>query len=479
MAETKPTAGRSGALRRTVLGCAAAIGLLTAAASASAQSLNQALVQAYTSNPTLNAQRAATRATDEGVPQALSGYRPQISAAADAGLTTQRVNRAGAGGITDTDTRTASAAITVEQPLFNGFRTRNSVRAAESNVLASRETLLNTEQNVLFDAAEAYMNVLRDFAIYELRRNNVDLLAEELRATQERFEVGEVTRTDTALAESRLSGARSDFSLAEANLKASRAIFRQVVGTDPGRLSPGQPIDRLLPGNEKAALQIGYVEHPASRAALHAVDVAALNVRVIEGELAPTVSLQGNVGHQWDDISISPDTAGTAGERTTTSASILGVVRVPIYQGGQEYSRVREAKEILSQRRLEADSVRDQVRAAVVSAWGALEGAKAQIEAAQSQVEASTIALQGVREEARVGQRTTLDVLNFQQEQLDARVSLITAQRDRVVASYALLQAIGRLNVVQLGLHVPTYDSRVHYEQVRDKWFGLRTPDGR
>jgi outer membrane protein len=158
---------------------------------------------------------------------------------------------------------------------------------------------------------------------------------------------------------------------------------------------------------------------------------------------------------------------------------VLGVLRVPIYQGGQEYSRVREAKEILGQRRLEADSVRDQVRAAVVSAWGALEGAKSQIIAAQAQVEASTIALSGVREEQRVGQRTTLDVLNFQQEQLDARVSLITAQRDRVVASYALLQAIGRLNVVQLALNVPAYDSRVHYDQVRDKWFGLRTPDGR
>jgi outer membrane protein len=461
--------------RAAALGCAA---LICMALPVSAETLQDALVQAYISNPSLNAQRAATRATDEGVPQALSGYRPQIFGAVDGGINANKVRRPGGGNNTENNTVTASAGLSVEQPLFNGFRTRNSVRQAESNVLASRETLLNTEQNVLFDGAEAYMNVLRDFAIFDLRKNNVELLDEERRATNERFEVGEVTRTDTALAESRLSGARSDLAVAEANLKASRAIYRQVIGSDPTTLHPGQPLDKLLPKSEKAALDIGYIEHPASRAALHAVDAAELQVRVIQGELAPTVSLEANAGHQFDDSDSTPD-ALSDGERNTTSASVLGVMRVPIYQGGQEYSRVREAKEIMSQRRLEADSVRDQVRAAVVSAWGALEGAKAQIIAAQAQVEASGIALSGVREEARVGQRTTLDVLNFQQEQLDARVALITAQRDRVVASYALLQAIGRLNVVQLGLNVPAYDSRVHYEQVRDKWFGLRTPDGK
>jgi outer membrane protein len=473
----KRTSHRARSLRRLAMGCAAAVFFTTTAGVALAQTMPEALVQAYLSNPTLNAQRAATRATDESVPQALSGYRPQIFGSADGGISHSRVRRAGSA--VNTETLTASAGISVEQPLFNGFRTRNSVRAAESLVLSSRETLLNTEQNVLFDAAEAYMNVLRDFAILDLSKNNVDLLAEEQRATRERFDVGEVTRTDTALSESRLSGARSDLSVAEANLKASRAIYRQVIGSDPAKLSPGNPIDRLLPRTQQEALDIGYIEHPASRASLHAVDAAAMSVRVIQGELAPSVSVQGNAGYQWDDVDASPDVNGTNGKRETTSASVLGVLRVPIYQGGQEYSRVREAKEILAQRRLEADSVRDQVRAAVVSAWGALEGAKSQIVAAQAQVEASTIALSGVREEQRVGQRTTLDVLNFQQEQLDARVSLITAQRDRVVASYALLQAIGRLNVVQLALNVPAYDSRVHYDQVRDKWFGLRTPDGR
>jgi outer membrane protein len=447
---------------------------------ASAETLHQALIQAYQANPTLNAQRAATRATDESVPQALSGYRPQVAASGDFGYNASRTSRPSA-GTTQSGTRTASAGLTVQQPIFDGFRTRNTVKQAESGVLAARETLLNTEQNVLFDAVEAYMNVLRDFAIFDLQRNNLDLLDEERRATQERFDVGEVTRTDTALAESRLALARSNLSVAEANLKASRAIYRQVIGSEPTRLSPGSPIDRLLPASLNAAIDVGHAEHPASQAAFHAYDAAQSQVRVIQGELAPSFSVQGNVSGQVDDSDLSGDLSAGAVSGTTrsVSGSVLGVLSVPIYQGGQEYSRVREAKEILGQRRLEADITRDQVRAAIVSAWGALEGARAQIAAAQAQVEASQIALGGVREEFRVGQRTTLDVLNFQQEQLNARVNLITAQRDRVVASYAVLQAIGRLNVDRLALKVPQYDARVHYDQVRDKWFGLRTPDGR
>lgn len=473
-------AGRISRLRRRALCCVAVVCMVSVPSAVLAATLQEALVQAYQANPTLNAQRASTRASDEGVPQALSGYRPQISASADSGVTGTR-NRGlrsttGTYSTVETGTVTASAGLSVTQPLFDGFRTKNSVRAAESNVLASRETLLNTEQNVLFDAVEAYMNVLRDFAILDLNRNNVDLLDEERRATKERFDVGEVTRTDTALSESRLAAARSQLSVAEANLKASRAIYRQVIGAEPTRLHPSQPIDRLLPRTQQEALEIAYAEHPAVRAAFHAVDVAELNVRVIQGELAPSLSLQANAGYQWDENHVSP---GTDNYSRTAQGSVLGVLSVPIYQGGQEYSRVREAKEVLGQRRLEAEAVRDQVRAAVVSAWGALEGAKAQIVAAQAQVEASTIALAGVREEQRVGQRTFLDVLNFQQEQLDARTALITAQRDRVVASYALLQAIGRLNVARLGLKVPTYDARIHYDQVRDKWVGLRTPDGR
>ncbi len=457
----------------------AVVGSIGFTAPASAETLPEALARAYEGNPTLNAQRANTRATDEAVPQALSDYRPTVIGSADAGYVDTRIKRRQEGirSINDSEVFSRSAGVTLNQNLFNGFQTKNNVKVAESSVLASRETLLNTEQNVLFDGVEAYMNVLRDFAIFDLRRNNVDLLGEELRATNERFQVGEVTRTDTALSESRLAGARSDLSVAEANLKASRAVYRQVIGNEPTKLFPGKPVDRLLPPNLDAALQVGFKEHPATRSAFHAVDAAAAQVRVAQGVLAPSVDLQGSVSTQRDDAL----GGGLSGEdyTNTFNGTVLTTLTVPIYQGGQEYSVIRQAKETLGQRRLEAEIVRDQVRAAIVSAWGALEGAKSQIIAAQAQVDAAQIALNGVREENRVGQRTTLDVLNFTQDLLDARVTLITAQRDRVVASYALLQAIGRLNVVQLNLKVATYDSRIHYDQVRDRWFGQRTPDGR
>ncbi|GGE45263.1 channel protein TolC [Agaricicola taiwanensis] len=443
--------------------------------SVSAETLEAALARAYAGNQTLNAQRAATRAVDEQVPQALSGYRPQIfgSAAVSAEATEAR-----GGGQSRTITGyPRSVGISLEQNLFDGFRTPNSVRAAEASVLASREALRNTEQNVLFDAVEAYMNVLRDFAIFDLQRNNVDLINEDLRATRERFDVGEVTRTDVAQAEARLASGRSQVSVAEANLKASRAIYRQRIGNDPGKLFPGRAIDRLLPRSIDEAIQIGHAEHPAIMAALYNVDAAQMQAKVIEGELLPTVSIEAGVTNSWNNGGNSGGIS-TSADRST-AGSITGRVTVPIYQGGGVSSRVRQAKETLGQRRIEADLTREEVRAAIVSAWGALEGARAQIVAAQAQVEAAQIALNGVREESKVGQRTTLDVLNAQQELLNGRVTLITAQRDRVVASYALYQAVGRLSARSLTLAVSEYKPTEHYNQVRDKWFGLRTPDGR
>lgn len=452
----------------------AAAFLVVLNSSASADSLEAALTRAYSSNQTLNAQRAATRAVDEQVPQALSGYRPQIFGTAEASA---QASEARAGGQSRTITGyPRSVGVSIEQNVFDGFRTPNSVRAAEASVLASREALRNTEQNVLFDAVEAYMNVLRDFAIFDLQRNNVELINEDLRATRERFDVGEVTRTDVAQADARLASGRSQVSVAEANLKASRAIYRQRIGNDPGKLFPGRAIDRLLPHSIDEAIRVGHAEHPAILAALYNVDVAQMQTKVIEGELLPTVSVQAGVTNSWDNGGAGG--VSSSADRVTTG-TVTGRLTVPIYQGGNVSSRVRQAKETLGQRRIEADLTREEVRAAIVSAWGSLEGAKAQIVAAQAQVEAGQIALNGVREESKVGQRTTLDVLNAQQELLNGRVTLITAQRDRVVASYAVYQAVGRLSARHLALSVSEYNATEHYSQVRDKWFGLRTPDGR
>lgn len=436
---------------------------------AAAQTMDSALARAYSGNPTLNSQRAAVRATDENVPQALSGYRPRITASADIGASIVDSNLPGSPNSTS---RLAprGAGVQVTQNIFDSGRTRNTVSQSESQVLGARATLRNTEQNVLLDAATSYMNVLRDTAILNLNRNNVEVLEEQLRQTRDRFQVGEVTRTDVAQAEARLSQAQSQAILAESNLKTSVARFRQNIGVEPRQLAPGRPIENLLPKSLSVALTGALSNHPAIIAALHGVDAAELQVKVTESDLYPTFGVTGTVQQRYDSTLFGDN---------RLSASIVGALTIPIYEGGQVYARTRQAKETAGQRRIDVDTQRDTVRAAVVSAWGGLDAAKAQIVAAQAQVEAASTALAGVREEAKVGQRTTLDVLNAQQELVIARSTLVTAQRDRVVASYAVLSAIGRLSSQTLKLKAETYDARQHYDQVKGLWWGTQTPDGR
>jgi outer membrane protein len=457
------------------LGLAAGV-WLAAAAGVSAETIESALVQAYQNNPQVNAQRALVRATDENVPQALSGYRPRISATATYGaqyIDSQTQTTVGGNPMVTrqhgwNDPRSVGGTLT--QTLFNGFQTGNRTRQAESQVSASRETLRVIEQTVLLDGATAYMNVLRDSATLDLQRRNVEVIQEQLRQTRDRFAVGEVTRTDVAQAESRVAAAQSQMLAAQSNLATSRAVYRRIIGVEAGRLNPGTPVDRLSPRSLDLAVAQGQSENPAVTAAEHGVDVAALQVKINEGSLYPTVTVQASVQQSYDtSINTSRNFAG----------AVVGQVSVPLYQGGQEFALIRQAKETVTQQRLNLALNRDQARANVVQAWAQLEAAKAQIEATKAQVAAAEIALNGVREEARVGQRTTLDVLNAQQELVNARVALVTAQRDRVVASYTLLSAVGRLSVPVLGLQVPVYDPMVHYQQVRDSWYGVRTPDGK
>jgi outer membrane protein len=458
---------------RFIFGAMTSVFVLMGAGGASAETLESALSRAYGNNPDLNAQRAGVRVRDEDVAQAKSGYRPRINGTADIGRTFTESNspRTLFGGGSNTSVLSPRGfGVEVTQPIFDGFQTSNRVRAAESGVLGSREQLNTTEQSVLLDAATAYMDVLRDTAILDLQRNNVEVIDEQLRQTRDRFNVGEVTRTDVAQAEARLAASRSEASLAEANLRNSIAQYRQIVGVDPQQLAPGRPLDRLTPRSVDAAVKIALNEHPAIKARQHAVDVAELQVKVAQGALAPQLGVAGSVDQRYDRQQ-EGDSA--------LSASVVARLTVPIYEGGQAYSATRQAKEEAGQRRLEADSVRDQVRAAVQSSWARLEAARAQIQAAQAQIDAAETALSGVREEARVGQRTTLDVLNAQQELLTARVNLIQAQRDRVVASYSLVNAMGRLNSRALALKVNHYSPKIHYDQVKDLWIGTSTPDGR
>lgn len=441
-----------------------------------ADTLEAALVRAYQTNPQLNAQRASVRATDENVPQALSGYRPKVAVTASAGTqytdtqqNTQVGGRLSEVGLNGTNAP-RSVGATVTQTLFNGGQTANRTRAAESQVSASREGLRVLEQTVLLSAATIYMDYLRDSAIVEVQQSNVRVLEQTLKQTRDRFNVGEVTRTDVAQSEAQLAAGRTQLLTAESNLTTTRANFRRIIGSEPVNLAPGSPVDRFLPGTLAASINLSLVENPNVTAAMYGIDVSFLQVKVNEGALFPTVTLQGSVQQSYESTTTVYRSFG---------ASAVAQLTVPVYQGGAEYALIRQSKETLGQQRLNLEQVRDQTRATVAQAWGQLVAGKAQVSSAQAQVTASEIALNGVREEARVGQRTTLDVLNAQQALVNARVNLVTAQHDRVVASYNVLNAIGRLSPSVMKLATTVYDPNVHYHQVRDSWFGVRTPDGR
>ena len=441
---------------------------------ARAETLDSALAKAYQNNPQLNAQRAIVRQTDEAVPQALSGYRPTISVTSSAGAqyTDEKVSSTGGGPSAHLDGANAPRAvgITGQQTLYNGFQTANRTRAAESQVSAARETLRVMEQTILLGAATIYMDVLRDIASLEVQRSNVRVLTETLKQTRDRFNVGEVTRTDVAQAEAQLAAGQSALHAAESTLVTSKGNYRRIISVEPVAPAPGSPLDRLSPGSLQASIALGVAQSPTVTAAMFGIDAALLQVKVAEGALYPRLTVSGTAQQQYDATLTTPQ---------VFTASVLLGLTIPLYQGGTEYSQIRQSKETLGQQRLNLDQMRDQARATVVQSWGQLEAAKAQITAAQQQVTASEVALNGVREEARVGQRTTLDVLNAQQALVNARLALVNAQHDRVVASYNLLSSVGRLSPRVLRLPTSVYDPMVHYQQVRDSWFGVRTPDGK
>ncbi|MDR6663664.1 TolC family outer membrane protein [Tardiphaga sp. 1201_B9_N1_1] len=454
---------------------AAAAALLLAFAGASpvlADTIEAALVRAYQNNPQLNAQRASVRVTDENVPQALSGYRPRVAITASGGYQyTDAVNSI-AGTATAIHGVQVPRAVgaTITQNVYNGQQTANRTRAAESQVSSAREGLRVLEQSVLLSAATIYMDYLRDAATVEVQRSNVRVLEQTLKQTRDRFNVGEVTRTDVAQSEAQLAAGRTQLLSAESTLTTTRSNFRRIIGNEPVALQAGSPVDRFLPATLPAAIELGLTENPSVTAAMFGVDISFLNTKVNEGALFPTVTLTANIQQGWEQSISQP---------RGLTASGIAQVSVPVYQGGGEYSLIRQSKETLAQQRLALDQTRDQARASVVQAWGQLLAGRAQVSSAQAQVQASEIALNGVREEAKAGQRTTLDVLNAQQALVNARVALVTAQHDRVVASYSVLNAVGRLSPMVMKLNTNVYDPSVHYHQVRDSWVGVRTPDGR
>ncbi len=434
--------------------------------------MEAALLRAYRSNPQLNAQRASVRATDENVSQALSGYRPKASVTATGGAqyTNEIVTLSAGNKIEEGPQSPHAVGVTVTQTLFNGNQTANKTRAAESQVSGAREGLRLMEQSVLLAAATIYMDYLRDAAILEVQRSNTRVLEVTLKQTRQRYSAGLVTPTDVAQSEAQLAAGRSQELAAESTLTTTRANFRRIIGNEPEQIAPASPVDRYLPETLRDAADISLTENPNVTAAMYGIDVNFLNVKVNEGALFPTVTLQASAQKSWQQTITSVRQSG---------AAAVAQVNVPVYQGGAEYSLIRQSKETLERQRFNLEQVRDQARADLVTAWGQLLAGKAQIVSAQSQVTASEIALLGTRKEAAVGQRTVLDVLNAQQALVNARIALVAAEHDRVVASYAVLNTIGRLSPQVLRLAGPVYDPGVHYHQVRDNWVGVRTPDGR
>ncbi|GLI95705.1 TolC family outer membrane protein [Methylocystis echinoides] len=456
------------------------LALCTVSLSARAETLNGALLRAYDNSPLINSGRAGVRALDEKVPQALSGMRPRANAGAFLGVQDNRAVtrqfdidlrdpqiRAPTKSIQSGQSVPRAANLTIEQPVFDGFKTANAARMAETGVFAGRERLRLTEQRVLLNAVSAYINVLRDTAALKLQENNVAVLTEQLRQTRERYLAGQITLTDIAQAEARLAAGKSLVGQARAALEASIGAYRQTIGDEPRKLAPGAPVDRLLPKTREDVERIAQAEHPVILAALHDADAADLDIKVIEADFMPKLSVVGNLFTQTDVAGIY---------NRNISASVGARLNVPLYEGGLTSSQVREAKEVAGQRRLDADVARADVIALVRANWGALQAAKTQISAAQTQIAAAERALYGVREEAKAGQRTTLDILNAQLELLNARIGLIFAQRERVVASYAVLASMGRLSTETLHLAASQYDPAVHFDRVKDLWGGITTP---
>jgi TolC family type I secretion outer membrane protein len=440
---------------------------------AGAQSLEEALARAYVSNPTIESQRAQLRATDELVPQALSGYRPTVEAGADAvnSNVTTRLSPAArerAGRSKQKVTlQSRTVDLSIAQPLYSGGRTQAETKRAEALVQAQRADLLSTEQTVLLDGSTAYLDVVRDQAVLDLNINNEQVLRRQLEASRDRFNVGEITRTDVSQAESRLARAISDRIQSEGLLSGSRAVYARIIGTPPGRLTaPRLVFD--LPASREETVSLAENNNPTVIAAQYTETAARSAVDSVRGEMLPSANLRGTLSRGWDP-NADTDRADTA--------QVTASVTVPIYQAGSTESRVREARQTAGQRRIQIEEARRQVVENAIRAWEGLTTAQGTIQSRQSQVRASDIALEGVRQEALVGSRTTLDTLDAEQELLDARVQLVQAQRDEMVAAFSALSATGQLSARLLGLKVPYYDHVKHYKQVRDKWWGTDTKD--
>lgn len=446
-----------------------------ALAPAYGETLDQALAMAYLNNPQLDAQRAQVRAVDEQVPQTLSFFRPRVSASANTAMSRTQ-SEVGAtptsrGGNSTTAANTRSMSLDVDQSLYRGGRSTANVERAESQVQAARAQLWDVEQRVLLAAATAYTDVVRDQAVLKLNTNNEQVLRRQLEAAQDRFRVGEITRTDVSQAESRFARATAERVSAEGRLSASRANYTRVVGAPPGQVN--QPkLGYHLPKNMDEAVDLARSANPAVIASTFTEKAARSQIEVVEGEKLPEVSMRASVGRDWSDVLSQSGNLTRQADRNSVTASVRAQVSLPLYTGGATESRIREAKQTANQRQIQVEDQRRAVTENAVRAWQQLVTSQAAIKSRRAQVKAAEVALEGVRQEATVGSRTVLDTLDAEQELLDARVTLVAAEHDEVVAAFTLMAAVGQLTASHLRLPVDYYDPDKNYKDVRGRWWG-------
>ncbi len=421
------------------------------------QTLEEALVAAYKNNPILKSQRASLSASDEQIPQALSGFRPTITLSSSASINHVQGKSTGS-----TDTLPRSLSLSISQPVYRGGRTSNSIKQARANILATRASINQSEQSILQSVIRVYMDVLRDTAVVQLSLSNEERLKKQAQATRDRFEVGEVTRTDVAQAEARLSRVVTERVSAEGVLGVSKAVFFKITGIEAVSLSRVPPIG-FIPATLNDAISIALEKNPSIIQAKSIENSAISSVEIAKSSMRPTVTINGSLTSSYDSSALN---------YTSETAQVTTSLSFPIYQGGILSSQVRQAKQIVNQRKLELDERKQSVIEGVTSAWTALESSSERIRSNIDQVEAAEIALDGVIQEAEVGARTTLDVLDAEQELLDAQVSLVRSERDEFVAAFDLRLAIGTLSAEDLGLPITLFEPDKNYNFVKNKLFG-------
>ncbi|MCA0433956.1 MAG: TolC family outer membrane protein [Proteobacteria bacterium] len=433
-----------------------------------ADTLKGAMLKAYRTNPTLQAQRSRQRATDEVVPQAKSGWRPTITAQGTVTRSWTHIEDAKISNLfgstiksDNVDDTTQSLSIQLSQPIFRGFKTIEGTKQAKAIVEAGREQLLATEQSVLLTVADAYLSVIRDRKILSLREQNVGNLAKQLQAAQARFDAGEVTRTDVTQARARVAGAQSSVASAKAQLASSIARYEQFVGSKPGKLQ--MPGIANIPSSLDEALEIARANNPTIKAAEHTRQAQEHAIEVVKGDLLPEARVTAS-------SSVS-DPSGS-NPNWTTNTQVSASLTVPIYEAGRVYSEVREAKHVESQRQLEVVAQGRAVRQSVKTAWNDMIAAQEAMASAKSQVYASELSLDGVTQEYLVGSRSTIDILNAQQEVTNAKITQVSSEYSYVLSSYEVVSAVGRLTARRLSLGGPYYDVEENYDNVKNKWIG-------